>query len=251
MSKTYYMNRLEKNELLDSNNINGKLSTLIQKVEKERYTELFIKISKKIDQDDYDRKIALLKSIGFTSLQKKSVFTLSNEYPLVDIPKRLRFQSLNEEDLLYLKELIISSFQNTLDDNDILAIQQTSIEAQADEYLEGLRENYDFEYNWWHLGINAQNEVIGFVLPVHFKKRSQSQIGEGTFLYMATLPQYRGNGYVHDLLKKGTQQLQKIGISRIYSDTDYNNIPMKNAFKSVGYKDEDSVEILELKLKSK
>lgn len=246
MSQAYYISRFEKEQLIDAQDIDKALSDLIQRVQKEGYQEIFVKVSQTFNPDHYNRKIDALKTIGFTTLQKKNIFTLSGKDPLIEVPERLTFQPLHKNDRPYLRDLIIASFQNTLDNNDLSHIKESTIETWADHYLKDLNDHYSFEYNWWHLGINSCGEVIGFVLPVLFDKRIQ--LRTGTFILMATLPQHRGNGYVHDLLKKGTRLLQDIGISRIYTDADVNNFPMKNAFKAAGYLNEDSVEILELKL---
>jgi RimJ/RimL family protein N-acetyltransferase len=58
---------------------------------------------------------------------------------------------------------------------------------------------------------------------------------EGTIHYIGVLPEHRGQGYIIDLLQEATETLKSIGVWRIFSDTDINNFPMRNAFEKVGY----------------
>ncbi|WHY78620.1 GNAT family N-acetyltransferase [Neobacillus sp. WH10] len=54
---------------------------------------------------------------------------------------------------------------------------------------------------------------------------------EGTIHYIGVVPEYRGRGFINELLLKATRILQDIGVWRIFSDTDVENTPMRAAFE--------------------
>ncbi|USG65000.1 GNAT family N-acetyltransferase [Brevibacillus ruminantium] len=85
-----------------------------------------------------------------------------------------------------------------------------------------------YDPEWWQLAYAGEGQCIGLVMPA--KSPAFSTIG-----YIGVMPEYRGRGYIHKLLSRGTEILRKAGATVIRADTDVNNLPMANAFRKAGY----------------
>ncbi|MBE9101212.1 GNAT family N-acetyltransferase [Vacuolonema iberomarrocanum] len=106
----------------------------------------------------------------------------------------------------------------------------------AEMFLYSAREDFAYQDDWWQFGINEKGEIVGFVLPVIFPGCAKEGLEEGTIYYMGVLPGYRGLGLANELLFKGTQILQEVGVWRVFCDTAMDNVRMIAAFKRVGYR---------------
>jgi ribosomal protein S18 acetylase RimI-like enzyme len=103
-------------------------------------------------------------------------------------------------------------------------------------FLNSAREDFAYQDNWWQLGINETGEIVGFVLPVIYPGFAKAGLEESSIYYMGVLPAYRGLGFANDLLAKGTQILQTVGVWQVFCDTAVDNLRMISAFKQVGYR---------------
>lgn len=93
---------------------------------------------------------------------------------------------------------------------------------------------FQYEKEWWELAY-YNGEIVGLIQPVVFKGCEKNGLMEGTVHYIGIIPKFRGKGFINDLLLRATRVLQDIGVWRIFSDTDVENIPMRNAFEKAGY----------------
>lgn len=166
----------------------------------------------------------------------KVPFVWNEPKPLIEVPSRLKFKTLsdlsNEAVLLALACVMESS----IDASDQKKVSEYGSRKAAEQFLAKSRDGFLYQDEWWQFGLNSSEEVVGFVLPVIYEDCAKDGLEEGTIYYVGVLPEYRGLGFANDLLSKGTQTLQTVGIWRVFGDTDVNNIPMISAFQRVGYK---------------
>ncbi|OZB95442.1 GNAT family N-acetyltransferase [Paenibacillus sp. XY044] len=78
-------------------------------------------------------------------------------------------------------------------------------------------------------------EIDGLIQPVVFKGCEKNGLMEGTIHYIGVIPEFRGKGFINDLLLRATRVLQGIGVWRIYADTDVENFPMMQTFEKAVY----------------
>jgi RimJ/RimL family protein N-acetyltransferase len=86
-----------------------------------------------------------------------------------------------------------------------------------------------YEPTWWQLAYTHGGALVGLVMPAE-------NDGGPIIYYIGVVPEYRGQGYVDDLLTQGTTVLQEAGATRIVADTDKVNVPMARAFERAGYR---------------
>jgi ribosomal protein S18 acetylase RimI-like enzyme len=94
--------------------------------------------------------------------------------------------------------------------------------------------HFVYEMNWWRLA-TCGAQIVGSIQPVVFVGCSKSGLEEGTIHSIGVLPEFRGRGYILDLLFAATRILQDVGVWRIFCDTDSRNYPMVQAFRRAGY----------------
>ena len=85
-----------------------------------------------------------------------------------------------------------------------------------------------YEPAWWQLAYTHGGALVGLVMPA-------VNDGGPIIYYIGVVPEYRGQGYVNDLLTQGTKVLQEAGATRIVSDSDKVNVPMARAFERADY----------------
>jgi RimJ/RimL family protein N-acetyltransferase len=81
---------------------------------------------------------------------------------------------------------------------------------------------------WWELAYTLDGQLVGLHMPTTMPKFA-------TIGYIGVLPEYRGQGYIDDLLAQATRTLAQAQAERIEADTDIANAPMANAFLRAGY----------------
>jgi ribosomal protein S18 acetylase RimI-like enzyme len=72
--------------------------------------------------------------------------------------------------------------------------------------------------------------VVGLVVPQRLDDV------EGTINHIGVVPEFRGMGYVDDLLAKGTALLQGEGFKTVVAETDEANAPMRAALERGGFR---------------
>ncbi|MEU9459119.1 GNAT family N-acetyltransferase [Streptomyces sp. NPDC048312] len=83
--------------------------------------------------------------------------------------------------------------------------------------------------DWWRLAYAADGEVVGFALP------SATPYARNVG-YLGVVPEFRGRGYVDELLAEITRIHADAGTELITATTDTGNAPMAAAFGRAGYR---------------
>jgi ribosomal protein S18 acetylase RimI-like enzyme len=152
----------------------------------------------------------------------KVPFVWEEPQTLIDVPSRLTFESIKALE--------------SVDASDRLRALAPDPRKAAALFLNSARDDFAYQDDWWQLGINETGEIVGFVLPVIYPGFAKAGLEESSIYYMGVLPAYRGLGFANDLLAKGTQILQTVGVWQVFCDTAVDNLRMISAFKRVGYR---------------
>jgi RimJ/RimL family protein N-acetyltransferase len=101
------------------------------------------------------------------------------------------------------------------------------IQAHADVAF--YRDRMDGDRGWWIVAELPDGEPVGFGVP---NRNSESAVVG----YIGVLPEYRGQGYIDEILAETTRILATEGrADRVQADTDLANQPMAAAFERAGY----------------
>ncbi|UFJ39904.1 GNAT family N-acetyltransferase [Brevibacillus humidisoli] len=173
------------------------------------------------------KRKALLQAMGF----KQERVTHRFEWKMRGAPLResdeLVFRSFPEVGTPVFLDAIRLVSRGTLDSRIRSDCQARGDWEQAKSLLEDLQQ-MKYDPSWWQLAYTRQGDLVGLVMPT--ESPTFATIG-----YIGVVPRYRGRGYIHLLLNRGTNILLSNGVTLIRTDTDVNNIPMANAFKKAGY----------------
>lgn len=118
--------------------------------------------------------------------------------------------------------------RSTFDQYIVQERQAKGAAAQAEEMFRDLQ-RMAHQPKWWQLAYTRDAKLIGLLMPT--VSPTYATIG-----YIGVLPEQRGNGYIHPLLRRATELLLAAGQTYIRADTDQQNKPMAHAFLRAGYR---------------
>jgi len=146
----------------------------------------------------------------------------------------LTFQVADEK---WLESAVADVMSHSLDESDRFAVARHGAEHAVTHLMAMLPDYFERPEGWWHAGIDAEGNKVGFVLPVLFKDASQwkGRRPQGTIFYMGVLPPFRGHGYGLALVHHATRLFIEAGCWRILCDTGSDNLPMVSTFRRAGY----------------
>lgn len=173
-----------------------------------------------------DQRHAVLRASGFEMVQEKLRFEAPPSSPPASI--RLTFHSRNEVGEDAFRDAIRRVTSGTLDRKDMAAVSRIGPEAAAAESFDMLR-SIDDDGGRWKLAFDSENRLVGLIVAHHLRKDL------GAINYIGVVPEFRGRGYVNDLLAEGMRMLAPLGLGKVVADTDALNVPMVDAFKRAGY----------------
>lgn len=166
---------------------------------------------------------------------RKVPFVWEEPQPIATVPSRLKFIPASAIEPTVLLSVVADVMANSIDAGDRSQVAQHGFEQAAKQFLEQSKDGFFYQNDWWQVGIDRHEKIVGFVFPAAFAGCTKNNLEEGTIYYIGILPEHRVFGFAQDLLLQGTQTLQKIGVWRIFCDTDVNNLPMISTFQRVGY----------------
>jgi ribosomal protein S18 acetylase RimI-like enzyme len=155
--------------------------------------------------------------------------------PLIEVSSRLTFIPVKAVDDRLIST-VMQVIAESVDASDRRKASEPDPYKATEIFLNEAREDFAYQDEWWQFGVNEKGEIVGFVLPVICPEYAKEDLEEGTIYYIGVLPKYRGLGFANDLLAKGTQILQEVGVWRVFCDTAVDSVRMISAFKRVGYR---------------
>jgi hypothetical protein len=166
---------------------------------------------------------------------EKIPFVWDEPQPLVQVPNRLIFRTLPEVGMEALIAAVAQAMVGSFDQGDQKLVREHGAQQAATQFVAEAKEYFHYEPEWWQLAYDQQDHLVGFVQPVIFPNCSKDGLEEATLYYIGVVPEQRGNHYIDDLLLQATHTLQRVGVWRIFCDTDILNRPMIQSFLRVGY----------------
>ncbi len=162
-------------------------------------------------------------------------FVWEEPQPSIEVPARLEFKAANTLSDKVLISVVAQVMESSIDAKDRKQVSELGARQAAKQFLAESKDGFSYRDEWWQIGVDKDDRIVGFVFPVIYSGSKRDGLEEATIYYFGVLPQYRRQGLAIDLLLKGTRVLQDIGVWRVFCDTDVNNIPMISTFKRVGY----------------
>ncbi len=138
---------------------------------------------------------------------------------------RLRFTEASDAEFLAVFRRIA---EGSLDAQTRANLAAKGVDATA-------REDMDFylrapgKREWWRIAYTREGEVAGMAIP----SATAYNVNVG---YLGVVPEFRGRGYVDEVLAEITRLHATNGESRITATTDMGNAPMAAAFGRAGYR---------------
>lgn len=165
----------------------------------------------------------------------KVPFVWEEPKPLIKIFSRLEFKAARTLNYEVLLSVVARVMESSIDASDRKQVVEHGSRQAAEQFLSESKDGFLYQDEWWQIGFNSDDRVVGFVFPVIYPDCAKDGLEEATIYYIGVLPEYRGQGFATDLLLNGTRVLQDVGVWRVFCDTDANNLPMISTFKRVGY----------------
>ncbi|MEV4106530.1 GNAT family N-acetyltransferase [Nonomuraea sp. NPDC049695] len=137
----------------------------------------------------------------------------------------LRFAEASDEEFLTVFTRIA---EGSLDAQTRANLAAKGVDATA-------REEMDFylrapgKREWWRIAYTHEGEVAGMAIP----SATPYSVNVG---YLGVVPEFRGRGYVDEILGEITRMHAANGELRITATTDVSNAPMAAAFGRAGYR---------------
>ncbi|NOK62514.1 MAG: N-acetyltransferase [Chloroflexi bacterium AL-W] len=174
-----------------------------------------------------ERRGAALGRFGARPLAERLRFQWDVGAPVPPASTRLTFRPIaNREELVDLMTEVVSG---TLDAHTIRELTAMTPAEQAASQYENELARYTSSHAWWRIAELPDGRPVGFVIPA---RNAYHPI----IAYIGVLPEFRGHGYVDDILAEGTRVLAGAAVSRIRGATDVGNAPMARAFLRAGYR---------------
>jgi len=170
-----------------------------------------------------EQRIALLQHAGFQLIRKTLRFEWHAHSGVPVIPSRLLFRSRKELDAAAFIAAIEQVSAGTFDQRIQQERKRLGSKRAAQAFFEDSQE-LEYDPAWWQLAYTPEHELVGLIMPA--KNPTVAVID-----YIGVVPQFRGHGYVDDLLACGTACLYHAGYMTIRADTDVSNFPMANVFQ--------------------
>ncbi len=105
---------------------------------------------------------------------------------------------------------------------------RSAVDATAREEM-GFYLSAPGKREWWRIAYTCEGEVAGMGIP----SATPYSVNVG---YLGVVPEFRGRGYVDEVLAEITRLHVANGESRITATTDMGNTPMAAAFGRAGYR---------------
>ncbi|NKB71849.1 MAG: GNAT family N-acetyltransferase [Candidatus Latescibacteria bacterium] len=191
--------------------------------------------------DGFAERKAAMEMAGVPILQEKRTFSWNEPKPPIAVPARLTFRPLSEIGQETFLAAVEAAYAGTLDrsaQHDLAHMGGRTLAACVREEWDEISAGFSYQPNWFQLAYNDSGETVGYTQPVVFPDCKKDDLEEGSLYHIAVLPQHRGHGYIDDLLAQSVATLQKVGVWRIFCDTDSQNSPMIKSFQRAGFDEE-------------
>jgi ribosomal protein S18 acetylase RimI-like enzyme len=167
---------------------------------------------------DHKARLAVMEACGFELFSEKLGYSWVDEGP-IDVPGRLRFESISAIGLDAYRSVMAPCGEGTLDRNDRYYWGGCGPENWAAQMTAFFSED---DAGMWLVGFQGH-------VPIGFVAVGADEDWGSTIVHIGVVPGQRGHGYINDLVAAGTSAAQRNGIATMLSDVDVLNQPMMAA----------------------
>lgn len=180
-------------------------------------------------QTHHSVRASVLAQAGFKPRRETMRFLLLPNTPRPKVERAaLEFRNLTQVGNAVFKRAMTSVTRGTFDQMTANLVTEIGADAETEQSFTELQQ-VGFDPSWWELAYDAENHLIGLVMPTMLGRHM------GTIGYIGVVPEQRGRGYIDTLLARATDTLLSLDIQQIRADTDVSNAPMAAAFTRAGY----------------
>jgi GNAT superfamily N-acetyltransferase len=183
------------------------------------------------EHEDYLEERRFLEKLGMAYFQTKADFILFKFDKNVMPSYRLSFRTAESVSEGELVELVAECISHSLDRDATMMCRANSPSALASEIIaDALGSGHlSSEKSWWQIAI-SHGRAAGVVLPVqgHW---SENGLGPGGFFWIGVRPESRGHGFGTELVIRGSEVLDNLGVWQVHNSADIENTPMIRAFR--------------------
>lgn len=172
-------------------------------------------------------RVEAARRAGLTDVLERLRFEWTPAAGIAAPSERLTFHAEPDDEVFV--DLFSRVLVGSLDTTSTTEAAAIGVEAQSRSDVEFYRDVMLGERSWWRVARDGDGAVAGFGIPSR---------NPGAFVvgYLGVLPEFRGRGYVGDILGEITRILAiEGGAESIRSDTDLVNVPMAAAMERAGY----------------
>jgi ribosomal protein S18 acetylase RimI-like enzyme len=189
---------------------------------------------------DYDKRCDFIQELGMKFYQEKTAFILNTFNKALLPPFSLSFVTAGGIGIEALADLTAQTLESPLDREDRENIARNGLASVAKQMVEDKNDSVNGSASWWQIGMHG-SVAVGLVFPVKFDGCEKDGLIEGSIKYYGVLPKFRGRGFGKELLHRGCELLNDIGMWRIFNDVDSENTPSIKAFRSNGHREVDKI----------
>ncbi|NYF11241.1 ribosomal protein S18 acetylase RimI-like enzyme [Leifsonia sp. AK011] len=160
---------------------------------------------------------------GFARTTERVTFARESSDPRPERSSRLQFAPAADEEF---RAHFARVAEGSLDAHTLDMVAREGVEALADNDLKFYL-SLPGERSAWRIA-TWTDQSIGFIIPTRTAY-------DASISYLGVLPEYRGRGYVNDLLAEMVHTHHDSGEARIVGTTDATNTPMRGAFERAGF----------------
>ena len=172
--------------------------------------------------------VGVLETIGAPLFQEKAGFEFEAD-PAAAYPARLAWSTVEDIGVDRFAEVMACCGTGTLDRNDRYYWSHCGPENWARQMMEYLDPD---DARMWLIGLRDETPV-GYVFV------TTDPVLVSTIGHIGVVPEWRGNGYVHDLLAAAAASIAQHDIPFMLSDVDVRNRPMIDAMRNAGHRDSE------------
>lgn len=172
--------------------------------------------------------VPVLRAAGFRRIVDRVRLEWLPRDEVPEPPGRLDFRPAGSFSRTELLEIFAAVGDGSLDHHMRTGRTRDGVAAEAGHRLDRTAA-MPGPPHWFAIGVDASGTPVGYVRSAHVTG------GRPVLAEIGVVPAMRGRRFVDDLLAHGTRLLAEAGATRITSDTDLANTPMRAAFGRAGY----------------
>ena len=110
----------------------------------------------------------------------KVPFVWEKPKSLVEIPFRLEFKAVKTLSYEVLLSTVALVMESSIDASDRKQVVEHGSDRAAEQFLSESKNGFLYQDEWWQIGFNSDDRVVGFVFPVIYPGYAKDGLEEAT-----------------------------------------------------------------------